>query len=66
MDVAAVASAFASAQMGQQQMAILTDLLQTNAAMDASVAQLLQAGQQSLDPLANLAAGIGGNLDITA
>jgi hypothetical protein len=37
-----------------------------NADQGASVAKLIDAAQQSIDPLANVAAGLGTNLDISA
>jgi hypothetical protein len=37
-----------------------------NADQGASVAKLIDAAQQSFDPLANVAAGIGTNLDVNA
>lgn len=64
MDVATLAAALAGAQMGQVQIAVAAQMLKMNANMDASVAQLLQSGQQNLDRLANVASGVGGNLDI--
>jgi len=37
-----------------------------NADQGASVAKPVNAAQQNFDPLANVAAGIGTNLDVTA
>jgi hypothetical protein len=60
-------SAFISAQVGQFQLAVAAQLARTNTQDSGrSVAQLVDAAQQSFDPLANVAAGIGTNLDISA
>jgi hypothetical protein len=65
MDVAALASALAGAQLGQVQLALAARMLRMNADMEASAAKLVESGQQNLDRLANVAAGVGGNLDMT-
>lgn len=65
MDVAALASAMAAAQMGQVQTAVAAKMMKMNANQDTAVAQLLAAAAQNGDRLANVAAGIGQNLDIT-
>jgi hypothetical protein len=66
MDPAALATAFVSAQTGQIQGAVAAKMLKMNADQAASVAQLLESATQNIDKLANVAAGIGQNLDITA
>jgi hypothetical protein len=66
MDVSTIASALVGAQTGQLQIAIAARILQMSAKADASVLELLQSGQQSSNSLANVATGIGGNLDISA
>jgi hypothetical protein len=66
MDMSLVASILA-AQTGNLQTQVATSVLKSN--MDAeksSVLTLLGAGQQGASSLANVAAGIGGNLDVTA
>lgn len=65
MDVAALAGAMMGAQTGRVQMAIAAKMLKMNADSEASVLQLLQAGQQNLEQLAATAPGVGQNLDIT-
>ena len=65
MNTDSIAAAFISAQAGQVQTAIAAKLLKMNADSAASVAKLLDAAQQNMNRLANVAAGIGGNLDIT-
>jgi len=37
-----------------------------NADQGAAVAKLIDAAQQNFDPLANVAAGLGTNLDVSA
>ena len=66
MDIASIASAFIDAQIGQAQLAVAAKLLKMNAEQDASVAKLLDAAQANFNNLANVAAGVGTNLDITA
>ena len=66
MDVAALASAFVGAKAAEVQMAVAAKMLKTNADSAKSVAQVIEAAQQNLDRLANVAAGIGQNLDISA
>jgi len=41
-------------------------MLRMNADASANAARLLEAAQQNFNRLANVAGGIGGNLDITA
>jgi hypothetical protein len=60
-------SGFLAAQAGSLQMQVATTVLKSN--MDAeksAVMTLLGAGEQNASSLANVAAGIGGNLDVTA
>jgi len=47
------------------QLAVAAKILRMNAQAEQSVVQLIEAAQQNLDNLANVAAGIGTNLDIT-
>jgi hypothetical protein len=61
MDPAALALALVSAQQGQFQAAVATKILKSSATQDAQVLQLLNAG----NPLANVASGIGQNLDVS-
>jgi hypothetical protein len=65
-------SAFVGAQLGQLQLAAAGALMRMNkeasglnADVSASVRQLVDAADQSAQRLANVAAGIGGNLDIS-
>ena len=66
MNVASIAAAFVVAQASQLQTAAAAKMLKMNADVSADVAKLLEAAQQNFSRLANLASGIGGNLDITA
>jgi hypothetical protein len=59
-------SALASAQAGRLQLAVAAQMLRMSADSASSVAKLVDAAQQNLDPLANVAAGIGANLDVSA
>jgi hypothetical protein len=59
-------AAFLGAQTGMVQLAIAARLARMNANEGASVAKLIDAAQQSIAPLANDAANIGNNLDVSA
>jgi hypothetical protein len=65
MDSSDLASAFVAARAGQAQLAVAAKMLRMNADSEQSVVKLLQAGQANIDRLANVAAGIGGNLDVS-
>jgi hypothetical protein len=65
MDMSLVMAAM-SAQAGNVQTQIATSILKSNADMEkSSVLTLLGAGQQA-PSLANVGAGVGGNLNISA
>jgi len=66
MDIASIAAAFVGAQAAQLQTAMAAKMLKMNADASADAAKLLEAAQQNFNQLANVANGIGGNLDITA
>ena len=65
MDTSLIAAVL-GAQTGMMQLAVATRLLRMDADQGASVAKLIDAAQQSIDPLANVAAGLGTNLDVSA
>jgi hypothetical protein len=65
MDPASIASAMAGAQMSQVQMAIAAKMLRMNADAAADVVKVIEAAQQNLNSLANVASGVGQNLNIT-
>ena len=65
MDVMTMVSGFLAMQAGNTQSQIAATMMKSNAASEKAVVMtLLGAAQQSSQ--ANLAAGLGGNLDISA
>jgi hypothetical protein len=66
MDPASLASAFIAASAGQAQLAIGGKMLAMNIDDGRSAVKLIDAAQQGIDRLANVAAGIGTNVDVTA
>jgi hypothetical protein len=65
MEIGSIAAAFVAAQASQLQTAVAAKMLKMNADMASSAANLLDAASKNLNQLANVAAGIGGNLDIS-
>ncbi len=66
MDMSMV-SGLLAAQAGNVQMQVAATILKSNADSEKStVLTLLGAGQQNMSSLANVGAGIGGNLNVTA
>jgi hypothetical protein len=66
MDPAAIAMALIAAQQGLQQTTIADKMLRMNADAANSVVKLLDSGQQNFTSLANVASGVGANLNIAA
>ena len=66
MDIASIAAAFVAAQASQMQTAVAAKMLRMNADSAGNAVKLLEAAQQNFDRLANLASGIGGQVDISA
>jgi hypothetical protein len=66
MDDVGLVSAFVGARMGQVQLAVAAKMLRMNADSAQAVVKLIDAAQQNMDRLANVAAGIGTNLDVSA
>ncbi len=66
MDPASLAAAFVGAQQGQLQSAVAAKMLKMKAGQDAAIAQMLTAAADSASQLANVASGIGQNLDVKA
>ena len=64
MDSVSLAAALAGAQMSSVQMALAAKMLRMNADAAAAIVQVLDAAQQNIANLANVAAGVGQNLDI--
>ena len=65
MDVSSLASAMVGAQAGRLQMAVAAKMMKMNADSAKAVVQMIQASKQNLTKLADTAAGLGQNLDIT-
>jgi hypothetical protein len=63
MDVAALATAFAGSQTAQLQIAVAAKMMKMNAEAQGAVVQILEAAQENMKSL--VAAGMGGNLDIS-
>lgn len=67
MDMMSTVSGMLAAQAGNVQMQVAATLMKSNAGAEKSaVLTLLGAAQQSMSSLANVGAGIGGNLNVTA
>ena len=66
MDPTSLAAALAGAQMSNVQMAIAAKMLRMNAEAASGIVQVLDAAQKNIANLANVAAGVGQNLNITA
>jgi hypothetical protein len=65
MDVSSLASAMVAARAGQTQLAVAAKMLKMNFDSQKAALQLLNAGQQNAGQLANAAAGLGQNVDIS-
>jgi len=65
MDMSLVAAAL-GAQTSLTQLAVAGSMLKMNTQNAASVVKLIDGAQQSMNSLANVAAGVGTNLDISA
>ena len=63
MDPVSLATAFAGAQISSAQMAIAAKMLQMNADNAASIVEVINAAQRNIRGLANVAAGVGQNLE---
>jgi hypothetical protein len=65
MDLSLVTAAL-GAQAGLTQLAVPGSMLKMNTQNAASVVKLIDAAQQNMNSLANVAPGVGTKLDITA
>ena len=65
MDTAALATALIGARIAQMQMAVAAKMLRMNADNASSIVKVIEAAQQNMDTLANVAAGVGINLDVS-
>ena len=67
MDIMSMVTSMLAAQAGNTQMQVAATMMKSNAdAEKSAVMTLLGAGVQNASSLANVAAGVGGNLDVTA
>jgi hypothetical protein len=66
MDTASLAAALVAAQMARVQMAMAAKMASMDAQSGQSVANLVAAAEQNMNQLANVAAGVGTQVDITA
>jgi hypothetical protein len=66
MEVAAVAQAMVGAQQADTQMSLAAKMLKMNADAAGAVADMLDKAQQNLQSLANVAEGVGQNVNISA
>jgi hypothetical protein len=66
MDPTSLITALMGAQTGTMQLGVAARLMRMNADQGAAVVKLIDAAQQNIDPLANVAAGLGTNLDVSA
>ncbi len=66
MDTTSLISALVGAQTGMVQLAVAARLARMNADNGSSIVKLIDAAQQNASSLANVAAGVGTNLDVTA
>ena len=66
MDTTSLITAVMGAQTGMLQLAVAASLARMNAENSSSVAQLIDAAQHGANSLANVAATIGTNLDVSA
>jgi len=65
MDVGAIEAAVVGAKTAEIQLAIAAKMLRMSADAAASAGKIIDAAQANMDSLANVAAGIGANLDIS-
>jgi hypothetical protein len=66
MEPTAVASGMVGAQMAETQMSLAAIMLRMNANSAGAIAKVLESAQQNLTSLANVAAGVGQNVNVTA
>ena len=65
MDPTSLAAAMVGAQVSQMQLAAAAMMMRMNANSAASVVQVIDAAQQNMQSLANVAAGVGQNINIS-
>lgn len=64
MEIGSLATAMVGAKTAQLQMAVAARMMRMNAGAEGAVVQVLEAAQQNLDRLANVATGVGTQLDV--
>ena len=65
MNVASIAAAFIAAQASQVQTAVAAKMLKMNAESAQNAVKFIDAAQQNMQSLANVASGVGQNLNIS-
>jgi hypothetical protein len=65
MELSSIAASFAASRADATQQALAAEMLKMNLAAQASVVKLLEQAQEMLPSPANLASGVGGNLDVS-
>ena len=66
MDIGSVVSALLAARVGQMQLAAAAKIAKMQADNAGAVAKLVGAADQNMNRLASAAAGLGGQVDISA
>jgi hypothetical protein len=66
MDPASIAAALVASQMSNVQMAVAAKMLRMGSDNASAIVQVLDAAQKNLQSLANIAEGVGRNLNISA
>jgi hypothetical protein len=66
VDIGAVVSALLAARVGQMQLAAAAKIAKMQADNAGAVAKLVGAADQNMNRLASAAAGLGGQVDISA
>jgi hypothetical protein len=65
MEIGSIAAAFIASQVAELQTAMAAKMVKMNADQGANATKLLDAAQQNMKSLSNVASGIGQNLNIT-
>jgi hypothetical protein len=65
MDPASLAATLTGAQTSATQMAMAAKMIRMNADNAASIVKVIESAQVNMTSLANVAAGVGQNLDIS-
>ena len=65
MEIGALASGLIAARAGAIQLAVAARMLHMTAEQGANIAKVIDAAQDNIQRLANVAAGVGGNVDIS-